>query len=400
MLGQNLFILTFLLIPVYCMAFSRAIDHSRKSTAHEIMTSMKTTDNYKLRLYNPTTDRSALDEICANVYGGSDYLPKVADTYVADPMCSFLALEQNGIIVAVANYKRLPLQNSVWIEAVRTHPNHRNKGLATSLLRELVSLSREEGISNVTILTCTIESNIGMQRAFEKVGFRACNHIHTLSFAALKQLPGWEAGCASDQQPLLTALDLDHLVSSEARSIDTTRWNTVSSENELLIALEQCKSHGGTCGYLPGLYEYIVPSPSRTDLRKSINHGLVFTWNIVLDKEISSCDHDNDSLMKIEKAILVFTKDERISSLKSQWVCSIVAYTKLAFEAAMVHAHSSEVAKRLQSLESTDENGIHHPEIHMQPFCLVFDGAVPLDDGTLAHALPRVTDQCVVFSYA
>jgi hypothetical protein len=32
------------------------------------------------------------------------------------------------------------------------------------------------------------------------------------------------------------------------------------------------------------------------------------------------------------------------------------------------------------------------------PFCLVFDDAVPLNEGTLSHALPIVTDECVVFS--
>ena len=380
------------------LSSTRIINHSRKSTAHE-MTSTKTSDDCKLRLYNPTTDRSALDEICANVYGGSDYLPKVAETYVADPLCSFLALEQNDVVVAVANYKRLPLQNSIWIEAVRTHPDHRSKGLATSLLRELIALSRKEDMSNVTILTCTIESNLGMQRALGKVGFQACNFIHALSFAALKRLPGWAAGCASEPQPLLTALDLDHLISPEARSIDTTRWNTISSENELLRALEQCKFHGGTSGYLPGLYEYIVPSTSRTDLQRSIKHGLVFTLNSLADKDISSCYDDDNPSMQSENAILVFAKDERISGLKSQWVCSIVAYTKLAFEAALVHAHSLEVGKRLHSLESMDGSGIHDHNIHVQPFCLVFDGEVPVDEGTLAHALPRVTDQCVVFSY-
>ncbi|KAL3794286.1 hypothetical protein HJC23_012411 [Cyclotella cryptica] len=33
------------------------------------------------------------------------------------------------------------------------------------------------------------------------------------------------------------------------------------------------------------------------------------------------------------------------------------------------------------------------------PFCLVFDDAVPLVEGTLAYALPRVVDECWVYSY-
>ena len=369
----------------------------------------KACNEYTLRPYNPDTDRDTLNEICANVYGGGDYLPKVAETYVADPLCSFLGLAgiqdntaQKNEIVAVANYKRLPLQNSAWIEAVRTHPKHQNRGLASSLLRELIALSKEEDV-NRRILTCTIESNKGMQRALEKVGFERYGTIPALSFDKLKELPGWSAECTAAPMPLLSALKLDDLVSDEVKSVAISdNWRTVVSESELLMALEECQQSGGTCGYLPGLYEYIVPSPSRTDLQQSIKHGLVFTLNIS-DKDISRCDSDCITSIQADKAILAFTKDDRISSLKSQWVCSIVAYTRLAFEAALVYAHSTEVAKRMHKLESNAME--NHAKVdddeskNAKPFCLVFDDAVPLEHGTLAHALPRVTDKCVVFSY-
>ena len=122
---------------------------------------------------------------------GGDYLPKTAASYVADDMCSFLALtttteedtaqiindDEEDSVIAVANYKRLPVQNSAWIEAVRTHPNHQGKGLATTLLRSIVEIAKEEDdIHNkaeepTNILTCTVESNKGMKKALEKVGF-------------------------------------------------------------------------------------------------------------------------------------------------------------------------------------------------------------------------------------
>ena len=332
----------------------------------------------------------------------------MAESYVADPLCSFLGLAGRNNdtqdhakpdeIVAVANYKRLPLQNSAWIEAVRTHPQHQNRGLASSLLRELIALSKEEDVSR-RILTCTIESNKGMQRALEKVGFERYGTIPALSFARLKQLPGWSAECTAEPMPLLSALELNSLVSNDVKSIAfSDKWCTVTSENELLMALEECQQNG-TCGYLPGLYEYIVPSPSRTDLQQSIEHGLVFTLNIS-DKSISGCDIYCSTSIQAGKAILALTKDERISSLKSQWVCSIVAYTRLAFEAALVYAHSDEVLKRMHRLESSemkDEAKVNDDK--SKPFCLVFDDAVPLERGSLAHALPRVTDKCVVFSY-
>ena len=373
---------------------------------------------YQLRPYDPTreSDRSSLDEICANVYGGGDYLPAMADNYAADPDCSFLAMTVNECssgssgeeyidedrgILAVANYKRLNAQNVAWIEAVRTHPRHRNKGLATALLRSIIDLSKAESDSRLLlnaqptkILTCTIRSNKGMLRALEKVGFVQCNTIPALSWKVLRELPGWTPNCDESPQPLLDALDLKHLVSPIAKTI--TSWCTISTEQQLLEWLALCKEVGGCCGYLPGLYEYIVPGPNRVDLKESMEHCLVLAKDFRTQSE-ASC------LNGAGIAILVFTRDERISSLKSKWVCSIVAHSQLAFEAALWHAHSNDVARRMRSfrcngdnvdtLDSVDES------VTALPFCLVFDDAVPLNVGTLSHALPRVTDECVVFSY-
>lgn len=400
---------------------------------------MTSDSNYQLRPYDPTreSDRESLDEICAKVYGGGDYLPKMAASYVADPSCSFLALTNNNSgeeekrqpaitaqddnILAVANYKRLPAQNSAWIEAVRTHPDHRNKGLASKLLHSLVDLSKEEDNLDkdkqlpTNVLTCTVQSNVGMIRALEKVGFVKRSTIVALSFSALKDLPGWNPNEPDFQpQPLLDALNLNHLVSPAAKAIPSTSWSTISCEQQLVELLQNLKDNkAGTCGYMPGLYEYIVPGPNRADLKQSLERGLVFRLDLSAntnDKEASNCAREakssgggaNDESRLIGQAILVFTQDERISSLKSNWVCSIVAHTQIGFEAAVWHAHSSEVARKMRNFQSGDDDllqGDENEELNALPFCLVFDDAVPLKAGSLAHALPRVTDECVVFSY-
>lgn len=372
------------------------------------------TAGYQLREYDPTreSDRSTLEEICKNVYGGGDYLPQTAASYAADPACSLLSLfgaeeDNEDKMVAIANYKRLPTQNSAWIEAVRTHPDHRNQGLATTMLRSLVDVSKQENDVNknnepTKIMTCTVQSNKGMVRALEKVGFAQCNTIPTLRWTVLKELPGWVPDCDKIPQPLLDALDLKHLVSPIAKSIDSSSWRTISTDQQLLERLQQCKTKGGCSGYIPGLYEYIVPGPNRIDLKQSMEQGLVLSLDLEAGKEVSSCDTDNDDA-EIGQAILVFTQDERISSLKSNWVCSIVAHTQLAFEAALWHAHSLDIARRMKYVQhggdATDIVDTNNEAASVFPFCLVFDDAVPLETGTLAHALPRVTDGCVVFSY-
>lgn len=354
--------------------------------------STMTPNEYHLRPYESTdSDRKHLLEICKNVYGGDDYLPQIADSYVADESCSFLALvvlaPDEEKLVAVANYKRLS-QNSAWIEAVRTHEDFRRQGLASTMIQAMIDLTlTEDGERNdgttTSIITCTIDSNKGMRRVLEKKGFDLSNKINCLAFSKLKELKGWAAGSISEPQPLLNALDLHHLISSRANELSQS-WRTLSTENELLSKLQHCKQEGGTSGYLPGLYEYIVPGPNRLDMKQSLENGLVFVLDAE-DKELSTCE-TNDA----GHAILVFTRDERISSLKSNWVCSIVCYTQSAFDSALLFAHSPDVANKLNvGTERKDT----------PPFCLVFNDQVPLAPGTLAHELPRVDDECVVFTY-
>ena len=460
---------------------------------------MTTTPHYyHLRPYNPTreADRTSLDEICEHVYGGSDYLPKMAEGYASDSSCSFLALTipvtnidagadtdagagadvdvgvtTDDRIIAVANYKRLPSQNSAWIEAVRTHPSYRNRGLATIMLRSIVDvalseentkikeekkeedytvqqyLSREEMTGhgtnlppppppppppNTRKLTCTIQSNKGMIRALTKSGFTQCNTIPTLQFSTLTNLPGWKYNCQTKDHPqsLLHALDLMHLVSPTAKdavssssSSSSSLWTVLSNEQKLLECLQLCKEEGNCSGYLPGLYEYIIPGPNRLDLRTSLHSGLVLALESS-DVGSGGCSSGstsdsttattNTTTSTLGRAILVLTQDERISSLKSKWVCSIVAYTRHAFEAALWMAHSDTIARRMKHHTShgcrhyvtgvEDEKKLEEEEgievVSQQQFCLVFDDAVPLEEGTLANALPRVTDECIVFSYA
>ncbi|KAL7528839.1 hypothetical protein ACHAWF_002728 [Thalassiosira exigua] len=398
-----------------CLAVSVAMTIASKAMAMSFSADSPTAlapPGYRLRPFDPDRerDRSSLEEICANIYGGSDYLPKMAPTYAADPACSFLALartdshdrteDEDEDILAVANYKRLPAHDSAWIEAVRTHPDHRKQGLASALLRSMVAMSKREGVAD--LLTCTIRSNRGMLRALEKEGFVQCNTIQMIKFDRLRGLPGWSAKCSEVPRPLLSALNLEHEVSPAAKQIPALSWRRVSDEQQLLGKLRECQIKGGTCGYLPGLYEYIVPGPNRDDLKRSMERGLVLTLDVLYDKEMSNCEGVEGG--ELGHAVMALTLDERITTLKSKWVCSIVAHTQLAFEAALWHAHSRDVATRMHSFQQkhgehcigeNNMNGSNSPP----PFVLAFDDAVPLVPGSLAHMLPRVSDECVVFSY-
>ena len=256
----------------------------------------------------------------------------------------------------------------------------------------MVDMAASEDESNggrtTEVLTCTVSSNQPMRRALEKTGFELVNRIHCLAFSSLKELNGWGAESEGEPEPLLDALGLRGLVSEKARGASGS-WRTVTTDRELLSCLRRCREVGGTSGYLPGLYEYIVPGPGRLDLSRSLDDGLVlFLDGAEAGKEQSSCSRDLEG--QVGPALLAFTRDERISSFKSNWVCSVVASIRVSFESAIDYAHSSDVAEKLNRGTARKKT---------PPFCLVFDDRVPIEEGTLAERLPRVEDECVVFSY-
>ena len=457
MKANKLFSILVVIIASTIPALSFSLDSSiaampTTTTTTATTTTTTTTSQYQIRPYNPAleSDVLTLQEICAGVYGGSDYLPLLAASYVDNPDCSFLALttatttslskkkndnndssvgsssndvvttttmsEQDvgfgSTLAVVANYKRLQSQNIAWIEAVRTHPSYQNQGLATTLLHAIINLSKKEKEST-KIFTCTIQSNKGMLRALAKVGFVQCNIIHTLKFDVLRKLPGWSSS-AEDHNiiplPLLDALDLTYLISPTVKTIPPSAWCTITTELSLIDWLTLCKVEGGCSGYLPGLYEYIVPGPNRNDLKESLEYGLVVAIDVSsTTTQQTTTTNNNDILSNAGHAILAFTRDTRITSLKSKWVCSIVAYTQIAFEVAIWYAHSPDMTgRRMKSttltacndnIHPTNDNHTNDTSATTMPFCLVFDHAIPIHDGTVAYALPRVTDECVVLSY-
>ena len=213
---------------LFAASFFLTLSFTESFTAITTTTMSSTNNKYLLRPYDPSIDRSSLDEICASET--NDYLPKMVDTYMKDASCSLLTLatmttageedyrqqqpQEDGVlleeekkdsdssttIVAIANYKRLTAQNAAWIEAVRTHSKFRNQGLASKLLQSMIDLAKDEdniarnsnnqqeNIPPTSILTCTVQSNIGMQRVLEKLGFVQTNKIAVLKFGTLREL--------------------------------------------------------------------------------------------------------------------------------------------------------------------------------------------------------------------
>eukprot|EP00187_Rhodella_violacea_P001592 CAMPEP_0174905508 /NCGR_PEP_ID=MMETSP0167-20121228/53223_1 /TAXON_ID=38298 /ORGANISM="Rhodella maculata, Strain CCMP736" /LENGTH=393 /DNA_ID=CAMNT_0016148463 /DNA_START=33 /DNA_END=1211 /DNA_ORIENTATION=- len=311
---------------------------------------------YSLRTFDLDRDLPALVDICKDVYGGKDYLPNTAPSLVKDPKCRFLAVvNQENRPVAVANARRI-LPGIAWLEAVRTCPTQRGKGLARQLTQTLIDISSEE--HNCEVYTCTIESNTPMRKVFDKVGMNFLHTIHQVKVADLAKLSGWAPEDNSDGTPksFVEALGLEKDIGEAAKKI---RWVPMKTLDELEEVLSRIKENGGI-GYIPALYKIM----STEHVNQCLEDGLL--WKM-----------DSESA-----AVVAFYNDKQIQSLKSKRVCCIAATSTLALEGALWHVSSDECLKLLGEDRA---------------FTLAVDGAVPILGNSLCDAIPFVDDPCVLF---
>ena len=337
--------------------------------------------NYQIRPFDSTKDQKIIEEICKDVWNGTDYLPSMARSLEEDDSCDFVVmLDVKSEIVAVGNRRIYEISNNdndgkqnnnhylkrriTWIEAIRTSKKHMGKGLATSLVKAFINMSNNDGITE--ILSCTVEENLAMKKVFDRVDLKLTNKIYRLDFGVLKSLPGW--GSQTEDLPIaetiLKALNIEHLVNPTIRSM---KWTTVSSEAELNVVLQDIKLHGGL-GHIPGLGKpYFYDDNIKESLRKGLIRKLV-------------CENSGKSL-----AVYAITKDSLIQSLKSKWVCAIATPHIQAFEASIWDACSDTmIVKR-------DNDAA---------FALVYDGCLKFDSSSsLMNALPiQRNDPFIIFS--
>lgn len=327
---------------------------------------------YSIRSFNKVEDQAALEEICANVWDGTDYLPSTFKTYCDDPDCAFLALtdHEEDIPLAVSNYRRIG-KDIAWFEAIRTAEDARGKGYARSLLQQMIATAKQEGRDS---LSCTVASNIPMIKVFQKCGMRFLCKLNMIDFSTCKNIPGWkndrhdglkENGKKLKPQNLISALSAEKCIRENARN--PQKITPITTQLELDDALQRIYELGGT-KFVPGLFSILSPS----QLSSSIDKRLVF---------LIETSGDDDGI-----ALLVLSRDERISSLKSNWICSISTNSHLALEAAAWYAcFSPDVQDNLDG--------------HVA-FCLVFndyDTAGSDEESDFIHALPLAKDPCVLY---
>ena len=355
-------------------SFSTTPDNNSATASSSDATRMSS--SYRLRKFDVDKDMEAIHDICRDVYGGADYLPKTAPILADDPNSSFVVLADltTDRPAAVGNARRFK-PNMRWLEAIRTCPDHRSRGLARQLTASLIESSHSE--LGDAMYSCTVQSNVAMRKVFERTNMKELGQIHQCSFAELKKLPGWAAdgGGGDDDdmassippKPLLQALGVaDESISALAKQMQLTQ---ISSEDQLNKELELIKNKGGI-GHLVGLYE-LLPDEG---IRKSLDANRV--WKVSTTTNLD------------DFALLALVHEAKISSLKSPWVCSISATSMVALEGALWNACSDHCLRRIAA--------------HVA-FTVAFDVCGEAVDGqngnmpAAVKALPLTDDACLLF---
>ena len=117
------------------------ISHSLQSSVFDLT----------IRLARPT-DREDVFAISSTVWEGNDYIPSVWDEWIAQPAADgFLMIcEMGGRVVALQHVEMQP-GRVAWIEGIRVHERHRNRGIAGQMLARALSMVSEAGAAWVRL---------------------------------------------------------------------------------------------------------------------------------------------------------------------------------------------------------------------------------------------------------
>lgn len=112
-------------------------------------------------------DVAALAALCRAAVGPDDYVPAFLEAFLRTGV--ILLAEEGGRVVGMVVYHDVP-DGSAWLHAARTHPDHRRRGVATALMAECETLSRQRGRSSMRLWANA--DNLASVHANRKYGFR------------------------------------------------------------------------------------------------------------------------------------------------------------------------------------------------------------------------------------
>jgi hypothetical protein len=144
------------------------------------LTAMTDVSIFLARPYEHERDKLAVTEMCKDVYGGTDYLPRLLPSFAANILCKpiVLALESDGAgsrepgVVAFANVRKMHADtlhdkpSPFFLEAVRVNSTLYRCGLGRRVVNAAVKMVSPESGEDAEIVGVTLAENEAMMRIF------------------------------------------------------------------------------------------------------------------------------------------------------------------------------------------------------------------------------------------
>jgi GNAT superfamily N-acetyltransferase len=100
-------------------------------------------DRIVIRPAKPS-DRKAVLELCKHSFTWGDYVPDVWDEWIGERRSRIFTATLDDEPVGIMRVS-LPKREEAWLQAARTHPGHRRKGVATALAKACLKWAKDKG---------------------------------------------------------------------------------------------------------------------------------------------------------------------------------------------------------------------------------------------------------------
>ena len=133
---------------------------------------------YSIRLAR-ISDVESVTAWTTETFSWGDYIPERMPKWLADPSSAVLVSTDDADAPAALVHVTMLSPNECWIEGARVHPDHRRRGLGSSLNDAGVAWARQRGARVIRL--AIEEDNRAARSQVESIGYR---HVSTWVYAA------------------------------------------------------------------------------------------------------------------------------------------------------------------------------------------------------------------------
>ena len=181
-----------------------------------------------------SSDNDAVFKFCEKTWDWGDYVPRVWNRWLEEKDGRILVATINNVPVGISHVKVLK-PGEAWLEAARTDPNYRRKGVATAITKECFKFALQKDVKLVRLATNS--DNTAALRALRKLGFKLVSEFVKMTCKKM-----------------------------EADKSEKTKWAKVRDEKEIWEFLRKSKCYAKTAGSFTILY--VWASLQKEDLKK------------------------------------------------------------------------------------------------------------------------------------